>query len=122
MNVMFVVNDTIITAPTNTGTILKGITRDSVLTLAKEMGYVVEERFMSVKELEDSLEKGTLQEAFGTGTAATIAHISKIHVNGKDYSLEEAPSYAFSKQVLKKLDDIKYGRVQDNHGWILKVK
>lgn len=122
MNVMFVVNDTIITAPTNTGTILKGITRDSVLTLAKEMGYVVEERFMSVKELEDSLEKGTLQEAFGTGTAATIAHIAKIHVNGKDYSLEEAPSYAFSKQVLKKLDDIKYGRVQDNHGWILKVK
>ena len=121
MNVMFVVNDTIITAPTNTGTILKGITRESVLTLAKEMGYVVEERFMTVTELQDSLEKGTLQEAFGTGTAATIAHIAKINVNGKDYSLEEAPSYAFSKQVLKKLDDIKYGRVQDNRGWILKI-
>lgn len=121
MNVMFVVNDTIITAPTHTGTILKGITRESVLILAKEMGYVVEERFMTVSELEKLLQAGKLTEAFGTGTAATIAHISKIHVNGVDYELPSKDEDAFSNQVLKKLDAIKYGKVNDTHGWIRKV-
>jgi branched-chain amino acid aminotransferase len=121
MNVMFMINDTLITAPTHTGTILKGITRDSVLHLAKEMGYVVEERFLKVAELEAALTNGTLQEAFGTGTAATIAHIAKIHVSGKDYVLPGKPEYAFSHQVLKKLDDLKYGRETDKRGWISKV-
>lgn len=121
MNVMFVVNDTIITAPTHTGTILKGITRESVLILAKEMGYVVEERFMTVVELEKLLQAGKLTEAFGTGTAATIAHISKIHVNGQDYEMPAKDEDAFSNQVLRKLDAIKYGKVEDNHGWIRKV-
>ncbi|WP_291782513.1 branched-chain amino acid aminotransferase [Cecembia sp.] len=121
MNVMFMINDTLITAPTNTGTILKGITRDSVLHLAKEMGYVVEERFLKVNELEAALQNGTLQEAFGTGTAATIAHIAKINVKGEDYILPEKPGYALSHQVLKKLDDIKYGREADKRGWITKV-
>ncbi|MGY6522764.1 MAG: branched-chain amino acid aminotransferase [Mongoliitalea sp.] len=121
MNVMFVVNDTIITAPTHTGTILKGITRESVLILAKEMGYVVEERFMTVSELEKLLQAGKLTEAFGTGTAATIAHIAKIHVNGADYELPAKDEDAFSSQVLRKLDAIKYGKVTDTHGWIRKV-
>lgn len=121
MNVMFMINDTLITAPTHTGTILKGITCDSVLHLAKEMGYVVEERFLKVAELEAALKNGSLQEAFGTGTAATIAHIAKIHVNGTDFELPEKPDYAFSHQVLKKLDDIKYGRTEDKRGWIMKV-
>ncbi|MFC0263337.1 branched-chain amino acid aminotransferase [Fontibacter flavus] len=120
MNVMFMINDTLITAPTHTGTILKGITRDSVLKIAKEMGYTVEERFLTVSELENALKKGALQEAFGTGTAATIAHIATIHVNGTDYELPAKPSYAFSHQVLKKLDDIKYGKVADTRGWIMK--
>lgn len=121
MNVMFVVNDTIITAPTHTGTILKGITRESVLVLAKEMGYVVEERFMTVSELESLLQTGKLTEAFGTGTAATIAHISTIHVNGHDYALPSKDEYAFSNQVLQRLDAIKYGKIADTHEWIRKV-
>ncbi|MCH7402082.1 branched-chain amino acid aminotransferase [Belliella kenyensis] len=121
MNVMFMINDTLITAPTTTGTILKGITRDSVLTLAKEMGVKVEERFLRVTELEDALVSGSLKEAFGTGTAATIAHIAKIHVNGNDYELPEKDQSAFSNQVLDKLDQIKYGKTEDNHGWIIKL-
>ncbi len=121
MNVMFVVNDTLITAPTSSGTILKGITRDSVLTLAKNMGVHVEERFFGVDELEQALQEGTLQEAFGTGTAATIAHISQIQINGTDYLLPQKPADAFSHRVLKMLDDIKYGKVADKHGWIIKL-
>ncbi|AWW31623.1 branched chain amino acid aminotransferase [Echinicola strongylocentroti] len=121
MNVMFIINDTLITAPTSKGTILKGITRDSVLTLAKEKGLKIEERFLTVDELKESLDNNSLQEAFGTGTAATIAHIHKINVGDKDYDLPEKPADSFSYQVLETLDAIKYGRQEDTHGWITKV-
>lgn len=120
MNVMFVINGKLITAPTTTGTILKGITRDSVLTLAKDLQVEVEERFLSVSELSDALENHTLQEAFGTGTAATIAHISLIHVNGKDHTLPAKPADSFSNQVLRILENIKYGKEEDRYGWISK--
>ena len=87
MNVMFKINGTLITAPLHTGTILKGITRNSVVQLANDWNQPIEERFLSVSELKEALENGTLEEAFGTGTAATIAHIAKIHIDGKDYVL-----------------------------------
>lgn len=118
MNVMFIINGKLITAPTTTGTILKGITRDSVLTLAKNMQIEVEERFLSVSELEEALENHTLQEAFGTGTAATIAHISLINVNGKNHTLPQYPADSFSNQVLEILENIKYGKEEDRYGWI----
>jgi branched-chain amino acid aminotransferase len=121
MNLMFMINNTLITAPTNKGTILKGITRDSVLKLAKEMGYPVEERFLTVQELEKALMENSIQEAFGTGTAATIAHIAKIHLNGVDYELSSKSPDSFSNQVLETLDKIKYGKVQDHRGWIIKL-
>lgn len=121
MNVMFDINGTLITAPTNTGTILKGITRDSVVQLAKDWGKPLEERFLTVSELQNTLENGTLKEAFGTGTAATIAHISKINVGGKDYFLPEKDQDAFSNQVQKELDGIKYGSIVDTRGWIVKI-
>ncbi|WP_162419350.1 branched-chain amino acid aminotransferase [Cyclobacterium roseum] len=120
MNVMFVLNGVLVTAPTNTGTILKGITRDSVLTLARDMGVPVEERFVTVAELEEALISGRLEEAFGTGTAATVAFIRLINIHGKDYLLPEKPADAFSNRVLKALDDIKYGKVPDTYGWIRK--
>ncbi|WP_143960355.1 branched-chain amino acid aminotransferase [Litoribacter populi] len=121
MNIMFLINNSLITAPLTTSTILAGITRESVLILAKEMGLDVEERFLRVAELEEALEQGTVVEAFGTGTAATIAHISLICVNGKDYTLPEKPSDAFSYRVLEELDAIKYGKKEDPYGWIAKL-
>ena len=121
MNVMFKINGTIITAPTNTGTILKGITRDSVIQLAKDWNEPLEERFLTVSELETALQNGTLEEAFGTGTAATIAHIQRINVNGKDYMLPNKSDDAFSNRVLAELDGIKYGTVADPHEWIISI-
>ncbi|MBB6325490.1 branched-chain amino acid aminotransferase [Algoriphagus iocasae] len=121
MNVMFKINGTIITAPINSGTILKGITRNSVLQLAKDWNQPVEERFLTVSELETALIEGTLEEAFGTGTAATIAHIERIQVNGKDYILPQKPADAFSHRVLAELDGIKYGSIEDPHHWIIKI-
>lgn len=119
MNVMFKINNTLITAPTHTGTILKGITRDSVIQLAKDWNEPLEERFLAVEELQEALEKGQLEEAFGTGTAATIAHIQRIHINGKDYQLPQKNETAFSNRVLTELDGIKYGSVKDEHHWIM---
>lgn len=121
MNVMFKINGKLITAPTNTGTILKGITRDSVIQLAKDWNEPLEERFLTVSELETALIDGTLDEAFGTGTAATIAHIERINVNGKDYILPKKSEDAFSHRVLAELDGIKYGQVADPHGWIISI-
>ena len=121
MNVMFKINGTLITAPLHTGTILKGITRNSVVQLANDWNQPIEERFLSVSELKEALENGTLEEAFGTGTAATIAHIAKIHIDGKDYVLPEKPADAFSHKVLAALDGIKYGSQKDPHNWIIKL-
>lgn len=121
MNVMFKINGKLITAPTHTGTILKGITRDSVIQLAKDWNESLEERFLTVEELQNALENGTLEEAFGVGTAATIAHIYKIQVNGKDYLLPEKGADAFSNQILNELDGIKLGDIQDPHGWMIKL-
>ena len=121
MNVMFKIKGTLITAPTHGGTILKGITRDSVIQLAKDWGQKLEERFLTVTELQEALENGTLEEAFGVGTAATIAFINKIHVHGKDYLLSELNADAFSTRVLSTLDGIKYGEIQDPHQWMITI-
>ncbi|MCE2707645.1 MAG: branched-chain amino acid aminotransferase [Bacteroidota bacterium] len=121
MNVMFKINGKVITAPTTTGTILKGVTRDSVIQLAKDWGQPIEERFLSVAALQEALENGTLEEAFGVGTAATIAFIEKIQIQGKDYLLPSYSSHSFSKKVLAALDGIKYGEISDPHSWIIKI-
>ena len=120
MNLMFVINDTLLTAPTG-DTILPGITRDSILQLARDKGMKVEERRISVKEVIDAIEKGTLQEAFGAGTAATIAHISAIGYEGKDYELPSVESRKYSNEFLQVLTDIKLGNIEDPHGWIYKI-
>ena len=84
MNVMFVINDTLITPPLS-DSILDGVTRDSLLTLAKDLGYKTEERIISVNELEFSLQNDRVSEAFGAGTAAVVAPIQTIHIDGRDF-------------------------------------
>lgn len=120
MNLMFVINNTLIT-PKLGDTILAGITRDSVLQLARDWGMKVEERKIAVTEIVEAFHKGTLQEAFGTGTAATIAHISNIGADGTDYKLPAVTPDSFSAKVGKMMDDIRRGRVEDKHEWVFKV-
>ncbi|MES2732688.1 MAG: branched-chain amino acid aminotransferase [Bacteroidota bacterium] len=120
MNFMFIINGKLVT-PAAGDTILKGITRDSVIQLAKDWGMPVEERKVSVKEVLAAVKDGSLQEAFGAGTAATIAHIALIHHDGVDYQLPAIETREFSHKVLKSMDDIKYGRTADTHGWTYKV-
>ncbi len=115
MNIMFILNDALVTAPTG-DTILDGITRDSVLTLAKDWGMKVEERPLSVTEMVEGLQSGALKEAFGVGTAATIAPIEIIANDGIDYKLDES-GREFSQKMLKTLTDIRLGRAEDKFGW-----
>ncbi len=118
MNLMFVIGDTLVTAPTGES-ILKGITRDSVLMLAKSWGMKVEERRISVKEVIEGLKSGELKEAFGCGTAASIAPIKMIGHEGTHYNL--ASEMPVSTKLFKVLTDIKIGKAEDVFGWNYKV-
>lgn len=123
MNVMFVLNGKLVTPQLNTA-ILDGVTRDSILTLAKDFpAFSVEERKVSIDEVEQGFIKGTLTEAFGTGTAAVVAPIAVIQINGKDYQIPVAGPTSFQQQVKKRLHNIRMGIEPDPHGWnyILKV-
>lgn len=117
MNVMFVFDDRVVT-PALGDTILRGITRDSVLALARYWGMEVEERKIPVKELVDGLESGRVKDAFGAGTAATIAHIELIGYQGHNYYLPPVETRKFSNKVLNELDAIKRGLKPDPFGWI----
>ncbi|MBL7901642.1 MAG: branched-chain amino acid aminotransferase [Bacteroidia bacterium] len=120
MNVMFFIGDTLLT-PGLSDTILDGITRDSVLTLARDWGMKVEERKVSIKEVLEAQQNGTLKEVFGCGTAATIAQIIGIGHNGKDYMLPPVEERKFSTKVDETLRAIRKGRAEDRHHWMLKV-
>ncbi|RUA28674.1 MAG: branched chain amino acid aminotransferase [Bacteroidetes bacterium] len=120
MNIMFVINDTLIT-PEASSTILRGITRDSVLTLARDWGMKVEERRVSISEVIEAAKNGSLKEAFGAGTAATIAHIALIGHDGVDYKLPAIEEREFSNKVLKAMDAIKLGEAEDKFAWIYKL-
>ncbi len=117
MNVMFVLDDTLVTAALG-DTILPGITRDSVLTLAREWGVPVEERRVAVAEVIGAIREGRLREAFGTGTAATIAHIQTIGFEDEDFELPPIESRTLSARLLRTLDDYRVGRTTENYGWV----
>jgi len=120
MNVMFVIDNVLVT-PALSDSILAGITRDSVIQLAKSWGMKVEERKISVDELVDGLKNGRVQEAFGAGTAATIAHIELIGHEGTDYYLPPVEKSEFSNKVFAELNAIKLGAKPDPFGWVVKM-
>lgn len=120
MNLMFVINDTLVTPPTG-DTILKGITRDSILQLARDKGMKVEERPVKVTEVIESIRSGAMQEAFGAGTAATIAPIKLIHHEGTDYDLPAVNEWKYAPEFLDTLNRIKTGALPDPHDWVYKI-
>lgn len=115
-NVMFVLGGKLIT-PSTRDTILDGVTRDTVIALAKDWGMSVEERRVSVAEILEGAKNGKLTDAFGAGTAATIAPVGSISYNGEEYFLSDPKTREFSQKALKTLDAIRYGNAPDVHGW-----
>ncbi len=117
MNVFFIIGDTAITPDLGSGTILGGVTRDSTMTLLKEMGLNVEERDLSIDEIVDAHKAGTLKEVFGTGTAVTISMIKELRY--KDYVMEfNVDSWKVAPEVKNKMDAIKDGSAQDRFNWM----
>jgi branched-chain amino acid aminotransferase len=116
MNAMFVINNTLVTPPLS-DSILEGITRDSILTLAKDMGYAIAERPISLDELEQSFMDKTITEAFGAGTAAVVAPIQLIHMGGIDYTLPAYTTDSLSSRIKLQLEKIRGGEEADTYGW-----
>lgn len=120
MNVFFIINNIAITPSLDEGTILNGVTRNSVITVLRDMGVTVEERKISIDEVIAAHKAGKLQEVFGTGTAATIAMIQKLKYN--DYVMEfNESNWALSGKVKQKMNEIREGKTPDTHGWMLPV-
>lgn len=120
MNVFFVIDGKVIT-PNITDTILEGVSRDSVITILKEKGIEVTERPITIAELEEASRAGKLQEAFGTGTAASIAPIADLTYHDHKMVLPPLEEWEIANWLKQELGDIRYGRKEDTHGWILKV-
>jgi branched-chain amino acid aminotransferase len=120
MNVFFVIGDKVIT-PLLDGTILEGVTRNSCIKLLQNKGYTVEERKISVDEIVDASDKGTLKDSFGTGTAAIVAKIAAINYKGVDYTLPNPEEREVSNYLYKTLGEIQTGLIPDSFNWIEKV-
>jgi len=121
MNVMFVINGKLITPSEDSDTILRGITKRSVVEVAKHWGMEVEERKISVAELVGAIKDGSLTEAFGAGTAATIAHIAKIGYRDEVLVLPAIEGRDFSNKVGEFLNNLKSGAIEDTFSWTLKA-
>ena len=121
MNVFFVIGDTVITPDIKQDTILAGVTRDSVISLLREKGMKVEERPLSIDEIAEAHKNGQLKEAFGTGTAASIAPIYALTYHDTKMELPPVEQWETANWLKKELADIRYGRKTDNHGWVVKA-
>jgi branched-chain amino acid aminotransferase len=120
MNIVFVIDGKVVTPALSTS-ILDGITRRSVLAMARDMGIAVEERKVSSREVMEALAAGKLEEAFGVGTAATIAPIATIGYRGQDYDLPVNGPNSVSKRVRAALDAIRSGEGADVHNWMVRI-
>lgn len=120
MNIHFLIGDTLVT-PALTGSILPGVTRRSVIALAKEWGLNVEERRITIDEVFEAHEKGELKEVFGSGTAAVVSPVGLIHHKGKNIELDREKPGEFAQKCFDKITDIQYGRAEDKFGWVHKV-
>jgi len=121
MNIVFVIDDVVISPSEESDTILRGVTKRSVLEIAKMWGVKVEERKVSVEEIITAIQEGRLQDAFGAGTAATIAPIVKIGYRDEVFDLPAVETRELSNKMKNYLSDLKTGQIEDTMNWCLKV-
>lgn len=120
MNVFFKIGGKLVT-PALEGSILAGVTRDSVIALLKHKGYEVVERTVSIEEIYEAFENGTLEEAFGTGTAAVISPIGELNWDGRMAVINNGKTGEVAEMLYKNITDIQSGRANDTFGWTLEV-
>src|SRR5215471_12413736 len=117
MNVFFVIGDEVLTPPL-TGTILPGVTRDSVLTLLRDMRYQVKEERLAIDDLLRKYDRGEIRECFGTGTAATVSHVRRIRYQERTLELPPIEQRKIGSSVRERLLRIMTGREADPYGWV----
>jgi branched-chain amino acid aminotransferase len=120
MNVFFNIDGTLVT-PALDGTILRGVTRDSIIRIAKDEGFPVEERRVSVEEIVTAAREKRLVSAFGAGTAATIAHIASIAHGDEVFELPAVGERKLAERIGSVLDGIRRGHLTDKYGWVVRV-
>ncbi|CAM5635896.1 branched-chain amino acid aminotransferase [Streptomyces violaceorubidus] len=117
MNLYFVYGDKIVT-PTLTGSILEGVTRDSLLTVARDLGYEAEEGRISVDQWQRDSENGTLTEVFACGTAAVITPVGTVKRSGAQWQQSGGETGEVTQRLRDALLDIQRGTAEDTHGWM----
>jgi branched-chain amino acid aminotransferase len=117
MNIMFLINDELVTPSLENGTILAGVTRDSVLTIAREWGLKISERKVSMDEIYEAHKTGALKEVFGTGTAAVISPVGQLTFKGEDLIINGGKIGEFSQRMYDTITGIQYGEIEDKHNW-----
>ena len=120
MNVMFKINGEIIT-PELTGSILPGITRKSCIEVMRSKGYTVHERRLSVDELLEAMRAGTLEEAWGCGTAAVVSPIGKLMYKDEEYIINGQKIGEVTQMLYDTLTGIQFGKIADPFGWTVKI-
>lgn len=117
MNIFFVIDDELITPALN-GSILPGITRDSVLALSRNWGFKVAERLISIDEVLTAHNNGHLKEIFGSGTAAVISPVGELNYDGRVLQVGDGQVGPLSQRLYKAITDMQYGAAEDSMGWI----
>lgn len=117
MNIMFIIGDELITPPLSQGTILAGVTRDTVIKLAEDMGLRVAERAIKVKEVFEAHQVGLLKEVFGTGTAAVISPIGLLHYQGNSIIINNNEIGEYTQKLYDTIVGIQRGDIEDKYNW-----
>ena len=120
-NAFFRIADEVITAPLTSGTILPGITRNSVLALLRKWGVNVSERKLSIDEIVEASKNGTLQEIFASGTAAVISPIGWLNYKGTDVQVADGKVGPVAQKLYNTLYGMQTGTVADDMGWTVKL-
>lgn len=122
MNIMFIIDDELITPPLDKGTILPGVTRESVLTLARDWGMKVSERNIGIDEINESAKNNKLQECFGTGTAAVISPVGLLGYKGRDIIVNDMKIGPVAQKLYDTITGMQYGKVEDKYGWTVPIE
>ncbi|MBI5420206.1 MAG: branched-chain amino acid aminotransferase [Deltaproteobacteria bacterium] len=120
MNIFFVIGDELVTPPL-AGSILPGVTRDSVLRVARDWRWKVSERPIGMEEVRRSAANGTLREVFGAGTAAVISPVGALNYQGEEFTVGGGKVGEMARRLFDEITGIQYGEIPDRHGWIHKV-
>jgi branched-chain amino acid aminotransferase len=117
MNIAFVYDGKHIRTPALSGAILRGVTRDSLLRLAPDLGYSIDEDRIDIREVTRDVAAGRITEAFAMGTGAVIAPVGRLGYQGQDYAFASSEPGPVARNLFRSLTDIQYGRAADPYGW-----